>query len=89
MVENSPSCAHENVNSLSKLSDLIINIDSAIYRDNFELVVIMLQFCELVGDLKRQLSRWCQNNRRELSRSKNLVPSQIFDSWKTESKGLA
>ena len=89
MVENSSSCAHENVNSLSKLSDLILNIDAAIYRDNFELVVIMLQFCELVGDLKRQLSRWCQNNRRELSRSKNLVPSQIFDSWKTESKGLA
>jgi hypothetical protein len=39
--------------------------------------------------LKRQLSRWCQHNRRELSRSKELLPSQIFHSWKTESKGLA
>jgi len=56
MVKHSSGRADENVNALLELSNLIINIDSAVDCNNFKLVIIVLKLGHFIGHLQSQLT---------------------------------
>jgi len=79
VIQNSACCTNKDVNTLSQLSDLLINIDASINCNKSEFIFMMLQFEELVRYLESQFTRGCQNDSREPSTAKNFLSSQVFN----------
>ena len=75
MIKNTTSGSDENIDTISQLPDLILDIDSTIHGDNSEFVLMMLQFHHFVGDLKSQFSSWCENDGLNLSCSEKFLSS--------------
>jgi hypothetical protein len=86
MVENSTRCSYENIDALSQLSNLILDIDSAVHSHDSELTLVMLQFDHLVRHLESELSSWGQNDGLNFPGAEQFLSSQILDSRKTESE---
>ena len=89
VIEDSSCGSNKDIDTLSELSNLLVNINSTIYSHNFELIFIMLQFGHFRCDLESELSGGSKNDGLNLSCTKELVSSQVFHCWETESESLA
>jgi len=69
VIEHSACRSYKNVYAPSQLSDLIVNVDSAIHRHDSEFIFIVLELLKLFGYLKCKLTRRCKNDSLELPRA--------------------
>jgi len=67
VIEHAASCAHKNLTSVFKFPDLGVNWHPTINRAQVELVVLMLQCLESLGNLKGKFPRGRKHNRLRLS----------------------
>ena len=88
MIKNTTSGTNENVNTLSQLSDLIVNVNSTVNSDYLEVMFIVLKLYKLVCYLDCQLTCWSQDDCLQLSCPKNLLSSQVLNQWQSKSKCL-
>ena len=58
VIENSSGGSDKDIDTVSELSDLFFDVDSAVHRHDLELVVVMLQLFDLSGYLNCELSSW-------------------------------
>lgn len=58
VVHNSASRSYEYIHTCLELSRLVINADSTVHCDNFELGFMVSQLCYFIGYLQSKLSGW-------------------------------
>ena len=89
MILDSTSGAHENVDSFPEVPGLALNVDTSVDCDNLELIMVMLQLCQLSSDLDCQFSSWCEDDCLNFSSAEKIVFSEVLDGGKTEGEGFA
>ena len=68
---------------------MALNIDTSIDCDNLELIMVVLQLCQLSSDLNCQFSGWCEDDRLNFASAEKIVFSEVLDSGETKGEGLA
>ena len=51
VVKHSPSCSNENINTISQILDLLLDINSSVDSDDFEFVVVVFERVHNIADL--------------------------------------
>ena len=89
MVKDAAGGADKNFDPMSELARLFVDADSAIDGENFEFVVVVLDFLELSGHLQRKLSGRSQDDGLDAAGAKHLLLAEKFDDWQTESESFS
>ncbi len=62
MVKHSPCSSYKELNSILKLSNLVLNWHTSVNCDHIELLLIVSELLELCRDLEGKLSGWSQDD---------------------------
>ena len=89
VVEDAARRANEDVDTVAKLSRLVIDADATINSEYFELVFVVFDFFELSAHLQGQLSRGREDDSLDASLAQVLVLPEVLDDGQTEGERLA
>ena len=89
MIYDSTACSNKNVYASPELVCLIFNVGTSVDCKNIVFTVVLLEGVEFFGDLKGELSGWCQNHGQGLALAKSTFSSETRNHGQTKTESLS